>query len=58
MAFPFWGSWRLDCSARGFAKPCIRQHGKNELRETPPDFLLQPPIPLNVTMLTGFHRAP
>lgn len=35
----------------------IRQHTKTKLRETPPDFLLQPPIPQNVTVVTGFHRA-
>jgi len=35
----------------------IRQHSKSKLRETPPDFLLQPPVPLNVTMVTGYNRA-
>ncbi len=35
----------------------IRQHSVNRLRQNPPDFLIQPPIPSNVTVATGFHLA-
>jgi len=35
----------------------IRQHSVNRLRQNPPDFLIQPPIPPNVTVATGFHLA-
>ncbi len=35
----------------------IRQQSECRLRENPPDFLLQPPIPLNVTVATGYNRV-
>ena len=36
----------------------IHQQSENRLRKTPPDFLLQPPIPSNVTVVTGYNRIP
>jgi hypothetical protein len=35
----------------------IHQQSVNRLHQNPPDFLLQPPIPSNVTVATGFHLA-
>ncbi|MCD4671335.1 MAG: patatin-like phospholipase family protein [Anaerolineaceae bacterium] len=35
----------------------IHQQNEYKFRETPPDFLIQPAIPKDVTVTTGFHRA-
>jgi len=35
----------------------IQQQNVNKLQKNPPDFLIYPDIPMNVTVVTGFHRA-
>jgi len=35
----------------------IRQQNVNKLKDKPPDFLIFPDIPMDVTILTGYHRA-
>lgn len=35
----------------------IRQQSESRLRQNPPDFLIQPPIPSNVTVATGYNRV-
>lgn len=35
----------------------IHQQSVNKLQKSPPDFLVSPSIPADVTALTGFHRA-
>ncbi len=35
----------------------IQQQGANKLQNNPPDFLIQPSLPLDVTVITGYHRS-
>jgi len=35
----------------------IRQQNVNKLQNNPPDFLICPDIPVDVTIVTGYHRA-
>ena len=35
----------------------IHQQSVNKLQKNPPDFLISPDIPVDVTALTGYHRA-
>ncbi len=35
----------------------IKQQSLNKLQKTPPDFLIYPDVPVDVTVVTGYHRA-
>jgi len=35
----------------------IQQQSANKLQQNPPDFLIQPALPVDVTIVTGYHRA-
>ena len=35
----------------------IHQQSANKLQKSPPDFLIYPDIPMDVTVVTGYHRA-